>query len=228
MKKVVFITLGLLVSALQTRAQPTYGAGILPQFNLTVKTNSAWSFAGKLESRQQFFSDAGREGFVSSYEYLITDVALLANYKYTATSTLAGGYLFRVEEGQPMHRVIQQLTVVDGWGAVRIAHRFSTDQTYEGNNNWEFRARYRFLSEFALSGRQVDTREWYMKLGNEHLLKTDGMYGAWETRFLAIPGYVFNDNNKFEAGLDARLELENAQSIFNDFWVVIGYYYTIE
>lgn len=105
-----------------------------------------------------------------------------------------------------------------------MAHRFSSDQTFNSENPRELRLRYRITAEIPLNGQSVDPGEFYLKLNNEYLNSwQDGEYDL-EIRLVPLAGFEFTDNNKLEFGLDYRLSSFLDGSSRNSFWFNIGWY----
>ncbi len=206
------------------RAQSTYEAGLLPGLNVNQKINKNWRLNYKLESRL-----VGSEGKFSepsplAVQHSLTDLAVLASRKVGLNNSLAGGYLLRLEKGGPSHRLIQQYTLVRSYDYFRLAHRFSADQTFTKEEAATFRLRYRISFDIALNGREVDDREFYLKINNEYLNALQaGTYGL-EIRLVPSLGYAFNDNNKIELGIDYRLSEFLDGPSENVFWLPLTWY----
>jgi hypothetical protein len=222
------ISILLLVFSLgKTVAQDTYLLGTLPSFNLNKGINSDWSLNLKAESRLRFLQgDFGGEA-QSDLNLQLADFALTAARKTGLNNSLAGGYQIRLRGEQILHRFIQQFTLVRRYEAYRMAHRFSSDQTFNSDNPWELRLRYRFAAEIPLNGQSVDPGEFYLKLNNEYLNSWQEGETDLEIRLIPLAGYEFTDNNKLEFGLDYRLSSFIDGNSRNSFWLNIGWYLKI-
>ena len=222
------ISILLLVFSLgKTVAQDTYLLGTLPSFNLNKGINSGWSLNLKAESRLRFLQgDFGGEA-QSDLNLQLADFALTAARKTGLNNSLAGGYQIRLRGEQILHRFIQQFTLVRRYEAYRMAHRFSSDQTFNSDNPWELRLRYRFAAEIPLNGQSVDPGEFYLKLNNEYLNSWQEGETDLEIRLIPLAGYEFTDNNKLEFGLDYRLSSFIDGNSRNSFWLNIGWYLKI-
>lgn len=207
--------------------QNSFQFGLLPAINLNKKLENDWKLNLKIESRQIL-----KEGFFENenafdYNYALTDFALVGAKKVSWNSSLAAGYLMRIKEGKRVDRLIQQFVIKRKFTGLRIAHRFSTDQTFEKEESIEIRVRYRISTEFPLSGQSVDPREFYIKINHEYLNKfQDGDYDL-EIRLAPFLGFVFSDNNKLESGLDYRLSSFLDDDSKSRFWINIGWYISL-
>lgn len=220
-----FITLILLLFFIgKTTAQDTYLLGTLPSLNLNKGINSNWSLNLKAESRLRFMQGEFGGNASSDLHFLLADFALTASRKTGLNNSLAGGYLIRLRGEQTFHRFIQQFTIVKRFETFRMAHRFSSDQTFNSDNPWELRLRYRITAEIPLDGQSVDPGEFYLKLNNEYLNSWQESEPDLEIRLVPLVGFVFKDSNKLEFGLDYRLSSFIDGSSRNSFWFNIGWY----
>ncbi len=221
----IFFTLLLLVFFIgKTTGQDTYLLGTLPSFNLNKGINSDWSLNLKAEGRLLFLQgEFGGEAH-SDINLQLADFALTASRKTGLNNSLAGGYQIRLRGEQIFHRFIQQFTLVSRYEAFRMAHRFSSDQTFDSDNPWEIRLRYRITAEIPLNGQSVDPGEFYLKLNNEYLNSWEEGDSDLEIRLVPLAGYEFTDNNKLEFGLDYRLSSFIDGSSRNSFWFYVGWF----
>jgi hypothetical protein len=199
------------------------GAGVLPAVNLNVKVNDLYRLNFRVESRQALATGGGEFPSEFDYRYLLTDYSAMVSRKIGLNNTLAGGYLVRVEDGAVEHRVIQQLTLLQRVAAFRLAHRFSTDQTF-GEAQPTFRLRYRAAVEFPLNGQSVDARESYIKLNHEYLLEWQGGASRVEMRIVPFYGYAIDKQNKIEVGIDYRRANLGAPLQRATYWLSIGWF----
>ena len=223
------IIVGVLFCFLSTSlwAQGTYEVGLLPGLNINQKLNKNWRLNYKLESRLSGAAGRFSEPFESDPKHVLTDVAALASTKVGLNNTLAAGYLLRLEKNSVSHRTIQQYTLVRSYNAFRLAHRFSTDQTFSKAEAAEFRLRYRLSFDIPLNGQEVDDREFYLKLNNEYLNSIQGGTYDLEIRLVPSLGYAFNDTNKVELGVDYRLSDFLSGPAENTFWLPLTWYISL-
>lgn len=204
--------------------QSRYQLGLLPSINLHKKLPQDFSLNFRIESRQKL-----KDGFFNTpadygYDYVLTDFAVLAAKKISGNKTVGLGYLIRLEEGEIIHRSIQQFTVTRNYSALRLAYRLSTDQTFSAEEPAEYRLRYRISGEIPLNGQTVDPREFYLKLNHEYLNAwQDGEYDL-EMRAVPMLGYEFSDTQKMEIGLDYRLSSFLNDSSRQRFWVALNWF----
>ena len=122
----------LLASSLASHAQSAYQIGTLPAININKDLKKDWSVNFKWESRQSNVkSDPSSD---VDYEYILSDFSLLVSNKVGLNSSIACGYLIRIIEDQIIHRSIQQVTIIKKYNSFRLAHRFSSDQTFDTND----------------------------------------------------------------------------------------------
>jgi hypothetical protein len=208
-------------------AQDTYLWGTLPSLNLNTGIGGDWSLNLKAETRLRFMQGEFGGSATSDLNFQLADFALTASRKTGLNNALAGGYLIRFRGEQTFHRFIQQFTIVKRFETFRMAHRFSSDQTFQSESPWELRVRYRIAAEIPLNGQSVDPGEFYLKLNNEYLNSWEEGEPDLEIRFVPLAGYEFTDNNKVEFGLDYRLSSFIDGNSRNSFWFNIGWYLKI-
>lgn len=219
------VTLILLVFIFgKTNGQDTYLLGTLPSLNLSKGLGNDWSLNFKAESRLRFSQGEFGGDAQSDLNFQLADFALTASRKTGLNNSMAGGYLIRFRGEQTFHRFIQQFTVVRRYEMFRMAHRFSSDQTFNNNVPWELRLRYRITAEIPLNGQSVDPGEFYFKLNNEYLNSWQEGEPDMEIRLVPLAGFVFKDSNKLEFGVDYRLSSFIDGNSRNSFWFNIGWY----
>lgn len=211
----------------KTFAQDTYSLGTLPSFNLNKGLGNNWSLNFKAETRLRFMQGEFGADVPVDFNFQTADFALTASRKTGLNNSLAGGYLIRQRGEQTYHRFIQQFTIVKRFESFRLAHRFSSDQTFNSEEPWELRLRYRITTEIPLNGQSVDPGEFYLKLNNEYLNSWQESEPDLEIRLVPLAGYEFTDNNKLEFGLDYRLSSFLDGGSRNSFWINIGWYLKI-
>lgn len=220
----LFLIIGFVFFNLCLCGQSRYQAGWLPSINLNKKVSSKWKLNLKLESRQSLKAGVfGAENEVD-YEYVLTDLAVVAARKIGLSSTLAGGYLARFREDKMIQRLIQQFAFVQRLSGLRLGHRIASDQTFELDEATEIRLRYRLTFEIPFNGESVDPNEFYLKINHEYLNSFQADEYDLEIRLVPVIGYKFLDKNKLEVGLDYRLSsLLNSPSR-NRFWFSTSWY----
>ncbi len=205
-------------------SQQTYQVGLLPSINLNSKLKKNWSLNSKLESRQLLRRGLWNDSVLENYNYVLTDLSLVTAKKVGLNGKIAGGYLIRLENGEVIHRIIQQYTTVQSKSGYRLAHRFLADQTISSIERPTFRLRYRLTAEIPLNGESVDMKEFYVKLNNEYVNSVQANVYDLEIRLIPLLGYGINDHHKIELGLDYRVN-----SLFNNnprqsFWTTVNWY----
>lgn len=220
MKRYLILVL-LTVMSLTASAQNQFG--ILPVINTTIRLKDDWKINSKLEGRQllkqhPFPSDKNDRVF----ERL--DLEVVANKALNSSNDVGLGYLIRRQEGEFIHRFIQQYAHTDKLYSSRLSHRFRTDQTFQKEEDVQFRLRYRASWEKPLSGLQVDSREFYLKLNNEYLGILQSSKTNLEIRGLASLGYTLGEDNRIETGADYRME-EIFTELRHKLFLNIGFYH---
>lgn len=218
--------LGLLIVNI-AKAQSTYQYGTLPSLNIKNKFQNGWSLNSKVESRQLMKSGDFNGNSNSEYKYVLTDFSFIGAKKVGLNSRIAGGYLIRLRETEIFHRLIQQYTIVQKMNGFRLAHRFSSDETFSNIEKPKFRLRYRITSEIPMNGKSVDPKEFYVKLNNEYLNSWQGKNYDFEVRISPLLGYDITDNNKIEIGLDYRVNSFFNNSTRHSFWLSLNWFIDI-
>lgn len=178
-----------------------------------------WKLSYQQESRFPAF-DTDDQWDLS---YKLTDAGLFLSKKVGVNHGFAIGYQTRFESDLS-YRFIQQYTYIRRYSSIRLAHRFSSDQTF--SDTWTFRLRYRTTLEKALNGLEVDNNESYFKLNTELLQILESSEYELETRVLPTLGYLFNDQQKIEYGIGYRTKGILTDEIRNQLWVRFTWYWT--
>ena len=208
-------------------AQSTYRVGGLPSINLNYKLENDWSSNFKIESRQLVQRGTFNGDSDNSYAYVLTDYSLIAAKKVGLNSRISGGYLFRYRDGNAIHRLIQQYTVIQNLARFRVAHRVVTDQTFSLSEATEYRLRYRLAMEIPLNGQSADPKEFYLKISNEYLNSVQNSDYDFEIRLVPLLGYRVSENQKIEVGLDYRVISFLNQHARHSFWTSINWFIEI-
>lgn len=205
-------------------AQSTYRYGTLPSFNLSKKLRNSWKLDVEIESRQRFKRGTFGVEATDKFKHERVDVALVMAKKIGLNNKIAGGYLIRLTDKTPRHRIMEQLTLIQTFNAFRMAHRVAADQTFGGDDALEVRLRYRLGAEFPLNGLFVDPNEFYFKITHEYLNKfSDNEYDL-EARLVPTFGYLITDTNKVEVALDYRIDSFIDGGGANNFWLGVNWY----
>jgi len=205
-------------------AQNTYRYGTLPSFNFSKKLKIGWKLDSEIESRQRFKRGTFGEETTDKFKHERVDISLVAAKKIGLNNKIAGGYLIRLTENKPRHRLMEQLTLVQAYNAFRMAHRFALDQTFGGEDPTEVRVRYRIGAEFPMNGLFVDPAEFYFKITHEYLNKFVESEYDLEVRLVPTFGYLITDTNKIEIALDYRVDGFIDGGSANNFWLGINWY----
>jgi len=220
----IFVWLVLTFSA---GAQDLYRFGLLPTFNTNFKLQNGYSLNAKLENRHIVNEGAFNSDIRNSeYQFERQDLALIGAKKISASGVIGLGYMIRIESGRFIHRTTQQVSFTQPLYRLRIAHRFCTDQTWDPEEPFEFRARYRVGLEYPLFGTELDPNELYLKSTLEYLARfQDGFIN--EFRAVPVLGYFGKDKNSFELGLDYRFANVFDEARGHGYWIYLGYFLRI-
>ncbi|ADY52526.1 Protein of unknown function DUF2490 [Pseudopedobacter saltans DSM 12145] len=207
--------------------QNEYKLGIISLLNTDVSFKNQWKLNTKLESRYILSEGEVKTPINFNNRYERSDLEFILTKKLNSIHTLGAGYLGRLKEnGDLIHRFIQQYAFIQKSGSMRIAHRFRTDETFGKSEDFRFRLRYRISTDKALEGQTIDEKEFYLKFSNEYLGSYQNSDINLEIRALAALGYNFNDSSKVEAGLDYRMEDMLNETKTHLGWLNIGWYYS--
>lgn len=227
MRKFLLLTL-LELFFLSGTAQSTYRAGYLPGFNLNQKLKNDWGLNYKIEGRAVASRGTLEAPNPYQFDYSLTDLSVLGSRKMGLNSKFAAGYLLRVSDGAPRHRLIQQYTIVKRYTGWRLAQRLASDQTFGAGEDLSIRFRYRLSTDLPLNGQTVDEHEFYFKINHEYLLEFESGAEDLEIRLIPYLGYLIDERNKIELGLDYRLNgllLERPHQ--HTLWLAINWFLTI-
>ena len=132
----------LLFMSASLLAQSTVEVGLLPTINLNIGLQKKWEINTKWETRQLIQRRIGGENDGQGFTFLQSDQSAVLARKVGLNSKVVGGYLLRIRDGAFIHRLIQQFSIVQQLSQLRLAHRFSADQTFVPDEKVETRLRY--------------------------------------------------------------------------------------
>jgi hypothetical protein len=136
---------------------------------------------------------------------------------------MAGGYMIRFESERIIHRLMQQVSFSQPLSIILFAHRFKSDQTWDPDEPFELRLRYRLGAQIPLFGTQVDPNELYVKTNLEYLARFQAGFES-EIRLLPALGYLTPNQNGFELGVDYRYGNAFENFGMHGFWIYFGWY----
>lgn len=226
MKKIIVFFIAIFLCQL-VYSQHQYRIGLLPAINVNTKIADAYKLNFKVESRSIFKEGVFSEASSSKFDYSLIDLSTILGKKIGVNNSLAGGYLIRIKDDEFRHRFIQQFTMVKRYYSFRLGHRFSADQSFQDGTKPEVRLRYRLALEIPLNGQSVDDKEFYLKLSNEYLNAFNDSDYDLEIRVIPFLGYVIADSNKFEAGVNYRINNFVNDATRSSFWLSLNWYVSI-
>jgi len=217
----------VLLFAGRLSAQDVYRFGATPVLNLNAKLNSNYSINAKLDNRLIFQTGAfNGENLNTAYRFERQDAEVVLANKLSANTKVAGGYMIRFESGRVIHRLMQQVSFTQPLSTIRFAHRIKADQTWDPDEAFELRLRYRLGAEVPLFGTQVDPNELYFKSTLEYLARFQAGFEN-ELRTTPTLGYLAPNENAFELGLEYRYGKAFEAMSDHGFWLYFGYYVRI-
>jgi hypothetical protein len=217
----------IVVCAHNLYSQENYRAGLLTQVNINYSLRGNFKLNTKLEARQIFSEKETSKDRRDAYRYERTDLHFVLTKKISADNSLGGGYLIRLQDGQFIHRFIQQFNSVSKLEFMTLAHRVVLDETFQKNEPTGIRLRYRLGLERALNGRTIDPKEFYLKFNNEYLGIWSSANADFEIRASGAIGYNARDNNKIELGLEYRVNEFYTAEKAQQFWITVAWYLSI-
>jgi hypothetical protein len=204
-----------------------YNTGLMPTININKKISDVWKTNLKLEN--QLMISQGTTGFFKDpdADFKRTDAQFSATRKLNYKSSLTGGYMLRMDEKKPAHRVSLFYSTVRQLRSLALGQRFGFDQTFKPGNHNELRLRYRLSTVIPLNCTSIDQDESYVKLSNEYIGSDDGGVRALEVRGLAAVGHEIGSRQKAELGLDYRRSEIGTNANVQTLWVYLGWYYKL-
>ncbi len=194
----------------------------MPEINLTTTLNERLKWRASLESRFEVL-EQGDDFTEWKFEAQLADFTNLILWKSGANTSLAGGYLLRINGEFAQHRTIQQFRLTTPLSGSRLGHRLASDQTYSKNQATRWRVRYRIIWEKPLNGQRVDAGEWYLKMANEYLYLVQDGSSDWEIRVSPVMGYEIARGKGIEIGFDARFKKLSTTSD-TEGWLTLTYF----
>jgi len=226
-RKLLFIGIASIFFIDKLSAQSLYSVGSLPVVNINTAVGKKWDLNMRMESRQIYKTEIFGEASVNDFRYELNDYAAILTYRSSPVTRVGAGYLIRIRNNEVFHRAIQQFTIVDQLGIIRLAHRISTDQTFSSNRPAEYRLRYRISLEIPLNGQTIDNRELYIRFNNEYLGSVEENAFDLEVRVVPLLGINLTSNNKLETGLDYRTRSFIGDTAIHNFWFTVNWFIRI-
>lgn len=222
-----FFLLIFLFSLNNLFAQGSYESGFLPTLNVNSSFNELWELNAKAESKVVYARGDFNGLHHQNPNHQRTDLDFAIARKTAYNSSLAGGYLLRLHDEKPGHRLFQQYSIVSSYATFKLGQRFSADQTFKTGGVKEYRLRYRISTALPLQGTQIDPTESYLKFNSEYLGGLQENKYNLEIRILAAIGKNTGKNQKAEAGLNYRVGKVFQDTIAHEFWLYLAWYFDI-
>jgi len=205
-------------------AQDPAQSGTILDFNASQKLGEKWSLKAKVQSRISLIQSENFEVSQGKAEMRRLDLQSMLQRRLSPKRVVAAGLMHRSSTLSNMWRFMQQVAWVNESFQFKYAQRLRLDQSLRGNKDWEYRLRYRLGAQFPLSGLRLDAEESYLITGVEALAKTRNQKEQIEARATAAYGFLFNQGNKGEIGLDYRLDGLNSPIPDHQLWVSLAFF----
>lgn len=217
----------LFVISLNAVSQNDFNFGFYPKLNVSYKTDKNLKLSTKIESGQLFYNQSG---IVKDwdYSYEFTEISLFASTKIYSNSSLNFGYMSKIDEGILSHRLIEQFTLAKNFESFRLGHRFAADQSFKSFDDIRLRLRYRISFETALSGQNIDPKEYYLKFSNEYLYSIKKDKTNFEIRLSPAIGREINKKNKIEYAFDYRYGKLLDKFSASTLWFRVAFYFNVK
>jgi len=214
-------------SVLSGLAQDKYELGLLPSITISKQLNPLYNLSVQAESRQIFAEGSFFDSMDFNHQNSLTDLSLFGSRKVGLNNKLAAGYQMRLRDGEVIHRVNEQFTIVKKFRRFRLGQRLASDQTFKPDEDMTLRLRYRATPEIPLEGDAADVGEFYLKINNEYLNEFQDGDHELEIRLAPLLGYTFSARNKMEYGIDYRISLLMAGETEHTFWISLNWYFSM-
>lgn len=201
--KIVLVSFLLALCSLAAIAQSSYTGGVQLEVKPVISFQNDWKLNGRFGSRTLFFEGSETQSFTGIIDYERTELELVLTKKASASTSFGGGYLIRDQKGAIKHRLIQQFSIAKKYEKFNLGHRFRFDETFQNGKATLYRFRYRIGLEKPLNWKNGKMS---FILNNEYIPSLQNEIVKMEVRLFPGLGYKMNENNKFEFGLDYRVE----------------------
>lgn len=199
------------------KAQQNLDLGFLPKVVISKKINDNVKWVNSIENRNILYDDEYQ------LTYNLVDVSSILSFKTNLNQSFNLGYIFRLKDGDAIHRLFQHYNFVNNFTSLKLGHRFAFEQFFQVGEKVDYRVRYRISLEKPLNGERVDVKEFYLKLGNEYLYD----FVSPEIRLTPYLGYRVSEKDRLEFGVDYRLSDFTENATQNNFWLRVTWYYNL-
>lgn len=227
MKKMLLFLLILCGGYLHSSAQvpQRFFTGIFPELSLTRKVSDRHKLNFKVENQRVIFDNLDSDSENPQFSHYRTDIMAFFDRSLKPGMSLALWLFHRFQENEDGNRIIQQFALTQKSRAIRVNHRFRTDQTFTRNQPLEVRFRYRLSLEVPLQGAEIDPGEYYFLTSGESIFSRQGSDFEIENRLAASLGKFFNKTQKLEWGVDYRTDGYIQDGFRTRLWAKISFYY---
>jgi len=178
-----------------------------PHISLTWYSSDRWSFHSDFGSLQTLSNKVAEDREFGSTERF--EIQGFSTYRLFSGDRISFGLLHRTSDpfestSGSEFRLIQQFAFVFHRLPFRIVNRIRTEQRFRSNEFLK-RIRYRFSYDVPLNGDELDVGESFLKTTNEILFAFNDETSDWENRTTVTLGWLLRNRNKFELGLQYRI-----------------------
>ena len=201
--------------------------GLFPEYALSYKLSDNWKLIHKIESQHGLYRrDEELEIDEVNYFHYRTDIQFFASHSLNPVAKVDAGYQLRFENGSS-HRFIQQYAWINFWKDFRLGHRLRADQTYEEDEAFLWRLRYRLSTDYPLQGGSIDPGEKYLAGSIETIVGYAQPSFEVENRYVIGIGHYFNNKHKLELSIDYRTDDHFNPRFRQRIWTKVSYYWSL-
>ena len=226
MKLAYTLSIGIILLALNLKAQSSYQVGSISYLNLNKTIKNDWQINFIGEARTLYLKNITRSKAKLVYDYQFSDVSLLGSKKVGLNNRIVFGATLRFDK-DIKKRLTQQFIWFKNYNHIDVTHRFTTDETFSSKNSQVYRLRYRLGLSIPLNGNTLNPKEWYFKYSNEVLNQFQSNNYDLEFRISPALGFNFANQNKVELTTEYRISQFLNNDVGHQFFAVINYYISL-
>lgn len=196
----------VLLFNVSTKAQNKYFGGVQTEIKPSLSFDKGWKLNGKITTRTLFFEGFKGKDTQRMPVFERSELEVIMTKETSTNSGFGLGYLIRDEEGVLKQRLIQQFSTSRKYSYSKLGHRFRFDETFMKEENPIFRFRYRISYMQELGAKKKDDSKTYFSISNEYLPTLQDKNMELEMRIMPALGFILNECNKLELGIDYRIE----------------------
>ncbi|MFY0608543.1 MAG: DUF2490 domain-containing protein [Cyclobacteriaceae bacterium] len=197
-------------------AQSSY-TGFFPEAGITKNFGDRYGIF-KIESQHELYKFNAEKERGLDYFHDRTDLQGFIGHQLNSHVKVAVGYQYRIQPSMNNHRSIQQVSWKSRLSRPIIDHRIRADQTFEVNQPFQWRIRYRFSYIHSYSESK------YLLLSNEPIYALEGGISTYENRLVIAFGLKLPNGSKLQVGPDYRIDARFSEPIRTRLWWKAGWF----